>query len=192
MRYSISITMGPLRAVSERRTSGSARGSSACWFGPLTSGIRIQNPSNDEDTKATPEIRSAPFTPMALAVLPQISASERNPTGDRGLIGGQRATGNPSGRGKLNADIEQGYGRAVHPAPANSSAPAKSSLLASRSSSDDHYPRAHHDHAHADRIFIAQTVTQRRDIERADHRAHAKSAQHETVDLGPSMQEFAR
>src|SRR5271166_4299187 len=64
-RYSISITIGPLRGVSERCISGSARTSRDSSFGPLTVGIRIHKPRTGDANKVAPEMSSAPSTPMS-------------------------------------------------------------------------------------------------------------------------------
>jgi hypothetical protein len=65
-------TIGPLREVRDRRTSGSSRRSCDCSLGPRTVGIRIQNPSNEDKINAAPEASNAPLTPTRPAAVPQI------------------------------------------------------------------------------------------------------------------------
>ena len=188
-RYSISTTIGPLRGVSERRTSGSARTSRDSSFGPLTVGIRIHKPSTGDTNKVAPEMSSAPSTPMAFAVLPHAQLPSAIPPRYGRLIGRQRTTGDPARSGELNADIEHRDRSRPGGACEDERASGQNWRAADRDNSDTD---AHDDHAQSDRNFVSQTPPKRGDIERSYHRAHAKRPQHDAVCLRAAMQEVAR
>ena len=175
--------------VSDNCTSGSASTSASSLRAP-TRGMRRNRPSTGETNIKPAETNSATSTPAASvqpdpspsfpkAMPPDIAAwnaaSERPAT--------QRAAR------KLHADIEQRHRQHPGCARHHQRGGGDDRLVAYRDRGDR---TAHRQRAGAHRRFAGHALANFRDVERADHRAHAEGAEHDAVGLRAAIQEIAR